>query len=774
MSEYKHREIEEKWRKYWAEKQIFKAEDKSDKPKYYVLDMFPYPSGAGLHVGHPLGYIASDIIARYKRHKGFNVLHPMGYDSFGLPAEQYAIQTGQHPAVTTENNIKRYREQLDNIGFSFDWSREVRTSDPSYYKWTQWIFKQLFNAWFNNKSQKAESITSLIAAFEKDGNKAIDAANDCEEIFSAADWKAFSESKKEEILQQYRLTYLADSWVNWCSELGTVLANDEVKDGKSERGGYPVEQKKMKQWMMRISAYSDRLLQDLNNLDWSDALKEIQRNWIGKSEGALVHFSIASPPTPLRGRGERAGFITANKVLYPLLKEKAKELRNNPTQAEETLWQELRSKQLDQHFRRQHIVGEFIPDFVCLNRRLIIEVDGEIHEYQVAADAERSAVLYEYGFKVLRFRNEEVINNTEEVLQKISLELNNRAELESETPPPSGEVGRGLSVFTTRPDTIFGVSFMVLAPEHDLVPSITTEDQKEAVIAYQKQAALKSERDRQAETDKVSGCFTGAYAVHPFTGDSIPIYIADYVLAGYGTGAVMAVPAGDQRDYDFAKAFDLPIPPVFEGVDISKEANPTKEAKVINSDFLNGLTGHEAIKKAIEEIEKGGFGKRRVQYRLRDAVFSRQRYWGEPFPVYYKEGIPRLIEDQDLPVTLPEIDEYKPTKDGKPPLGRAQTSDWNVKVDADSMELNTMPGWAGSSWYFARYVDPNNSKDFAAKEKLEYWQNVDLYIGGAEHATGHLLYARFWTKFLFDMGYLPYSEPFKKLINQGMILGRSS
>ncbi|TXC85089.1 leucine--tRNA ligase [Luteibaculum oceani] len=629
MSEYKHIEIEKKWQKFWAENQVFKAEDSSTKPKYYVLDMFPYPSGAGLHVGHPLGYIASDIIARYKRHKGFNVLHPMGYDSFGLPAEQYAIQTGQHPAITTENNIARYRQQLDNIGFSFDWSREIRTSSPEYYKWTQWIFKQLFNSYYDKGLDRARPIEDLVSLFEKEGNKNVEAETSCERIFSAPDWENYSDKEKEAILQEYRLTYLADTWVNWCEELGTVLANDEVKDGKSERGGFPVEQKLMKQWMMRIGAYAERLLEDLDKLDWSDALKEIQRNWIGKSEGASVNFELEN--------------------------EKGK-----------------------------------------------------------------------------------------------------------------------IEVFTTRPDTIFGVSFMVLAPEHELVKSITTAEQKEEVEKYIKTAGLKTERERQADTDKVTGCFTGAYAIHPFTGNKIPVYIADYVLAGYGTGAVMAVPAGDQRDYNFAKKFNLDIPAIFEGVDISEEANATKEAKVINGDFLNGLTGQEAIPVAIKEIEKRGLGKGKTNFRLRDAVFSRQRYWGEPFPVYFQDGIPKLIADEQLPIELPEINEFKPTKDGKPPLARAAKEDWNVQVDADEMECNTMPGWAGSSWYFARYVDPNNDKAFAGQDKLAYWQNVDLYIGGAEHATGHLLYARFWTKFLFDLGYLPFEEPFKKLINQGMILGRSN
>ena len=621
---YNFKEIEAKWQNYWAQNKTFKAETNTNKPKYYVLDMFPYPSGAGLHVGHPLGYIASDIYARYKRHKGFNVLHPQGYDSFGLPAEQYAIQTGQHPAVTTEKNINTYRRQLDQIGFSFDWSREVRTSSPDYYKWTQWIFIQLFNSWYDKTDDKAKPITELIAHFSSKGSQHISAA--CDEntaIFSAEEWNAFSAQQQQQHLLQYRLTYLAEAEVNWCPELGTVLANDEIVNGVSERGGYPVVRKKMTQWSMRISAYADRLLTGLEKIDWTDALKESQRNWIGKSVGASVRFNV------------------------------------------------------------------------------------------VGFDAK-------------------------------------------------------IEVFTTRPDTIFGVSFMTLAPEHELVKSITTETQKEAVEQYILATSKRSERERMADVKSISGVFTGAYAEHPFTKESIPIWIGDYVLAGYGTGAVMAVPCGDQRDYDFAKHFNISIPNIFDGVDISEEAFTDKsKTKIGNSQFLDGLDFKSATKRVIEALEDISQGERKINYRLRDAVFSRQRYWGEPFPVYYVDGLPQMIDQSHLPITLPEVEKYLPTKEGEPPLGRAEVWAWdtqkntvvsNTTIDHKTifpLELNTMPGWAGSSWYFNRYMDAHNSDEFASKEALDYWQEVDLYIGGSEHATGHLLYARFWQKFLFDLGYLP-------------------
>lgn len=644
---YEFNEIEAKWQKYWAENQTFKAQNHSEKPKYYVLDMFPYPSGAGLHVGHPLGYIASDIYARYKRHKGFNVLHPMGYDSFGLPAEQYAIQTGQHPAKTTEENIATYRRQLDQIGFSFDWSREVRTSNADYYKHTQWIFKQLFDSYYCKDSDKARSISELEMVFTSKGNRHINAV--CDEDtpqFSATDWKAFSWEEQQEILLKYRLTYLSDTEVNWCPALGTVLANDEVVNGVSERGGHPVVRKKMKQWSMRISAYAERLLEGLERIDWTDNLKEIQRNWIGKSTGAMIQFSIQNS---------------------------------------------------------------------------VFKVD----------------------------------------------------------------------VFTTRPDTLFGVTFMTLAPEHELVKKITTEAQRPAVEEYIKATAKRSERDRMSDVKTISGVFTGAYAEHPFTSDLIPIWIGDYVLAGYGAGAVMAVPAGDERDYAFANYFKgqagmQPIKNIFDK-DISENAFVEKGGfSLQNSDFLNGLDYKEAVQTIIAKLEEKGAGEAHINYRLRDAVFSRQRYWGEPFPVYYKEGIPQMIDPEFYPILLPEVEKYLPTEDGQPPLGNAHEWAWdttqNKVINNDlidhkivfPLELNTMPGWAGSSQYFNRYMDPHNEKELASKDALNYWREVDLYLGGSEHATGHLLYARFWQKFMFDRGFVPVDEFAKKLINQGMILGTSA
>ncbi len=627
MAEYNFKEIEDKWQSYWQQNGSFKADNKSDKPKFYSLDMFPYPSGAGLHVGHPLGYIASDIVSRYKKLNGFNVLHPMGFDAFGLPAEQYAIQTGQHPAITTEQNIARYKEQLKNIGFSFDWDREVQTCDPKFYKWTQWIFMQLFNSWYNQKSDKAESIDQLIEAFTTNGNTNIQAK--CDEdtpIFTAADWNAFNEKQQQEILLKYRLAYLANTTVNWCPALGTVLSNDEVKDGFSERGGHPVIRKDMLQWMMRINAYSERLLQGLEQIDWPEPIKEMQRNWIGKSIGAEFEFKMDS--------------------------------------SEKTI-----------------------------------------------------------------------------------------------------------SVFTTRLDTIFGVSYIALAPEHALVKEIVTENQKEAVSQYVEVAKNRSERERMTEVKNITGAFTGAYALHPFSAEKIPVWVADYVLAGYGTGAVMAVPAGDQRDYDFAKHFDLPIPPINDSAVIDEKADSTWEGKIINSDFLNGLSPKEAIKRGVEELEKKGIGSGKINYRMRDAIFTRQRYWGEPLPVYFKEGIPYLMDESKLPLILPEVDKYLPTEDGEPPLARAEN--W-VTEQGDAIERSTMPGWAGSSWYFFRYMDAHNEQEFAGQDALDYWENVDLYIGGSEHATGHLLYSRFWTKFLFDRGLIKVQEPFKKLINQGMIQGVSS
>lgn len=640
---YDHQQIEKKWQKYWEENQTYKTSDSTDKPKFYVLDMFPYPSGAGLHVGHPLGYIASDIYARYKRHQGFNVLHPVGYDSFGLPAEQYAIQTGQHPAVTTEQNITRYEEQLRKIGFSFDWSREVRTSDPSYYKWTQWIFIELFHSWYNKETDKAESISTLIKHFETKGTKDLNANQNDELHFTAEEWKNASEIDKEDILLNYRLAYRAETTVNWCPALGTVLANDEVKDGKSERGGFPVFQKKMMQWSMRISAYSERLLQGLKTLDWPQPLKDSQEYWIGKSQGAQVSFEIEGQP------------------------------------------------------------------------------------------AER------------------------------------------------------IEVFTTRPDTIFGATFMVLAPENPLVETITTPEQKAEVDSYIEETSKKTERDRMADVKNVSGAFTGSYAINPFSNEKMPVYISDYVLMGYGTGAVMAVPAHDERDHRFAKKFNLEIKKVVEtDEDIQEKSFDSKDSVCVNSDFLNGLKYDEAKTLIISAIEKRGIGHGTTNYRQRDAIFSRQRYWGEPVPIYYKDGMPYTLPTSALPLELPEVEKYLPTEDGDPPLGNAKTFAWdelNQKVVDTNLidektifplELSTMPGWAGSSWYFLRYMDPHDENVFVKKDLADYWGQVDLYIGGSEHATGHLLYSRFWNMFLKDRGYINHNEPFQKLINQGMILGMSA
>ena len=624
--DYNFSEIEKKWQQWWAQNKTYRATDKSDKPKYYVLDMFPYPSGAGLHVGHPLGYIASDIFARYKRLKGFNVLHPMGYDAFGLPAEQYAIQTGQHPEKTTRENVARYRQQLDRIGFSFDWDREFRTSDPEYYKWTQWAFLQMFGSWYDNKLQKARPIEDLVKAFEVGGSTAVDAACSEGAPFTAGEWQAFSEKEKANVLMRYRLAYQGESTVNWCPALGTVLANDEVKDGFSERGGHPVFQKKMTQWQLRVSAYAGRLLDGLDKLDWTDSLKEMQRNWIGRSEGAEMVFKVT-----------------------------------------------------------------------C---------DGKEHN---------------------------------------------------------------VTIFTTRADTVFGVTFMVLAPESEWVPQLTSASQKAEVEAYLEQVKKKTERERIAGK-AVTGVFSGSYGINPLTGEKVPVWISEYVLAGYGTGAIMAVPAHDSRDYAFAKKFGLPIIPLIEGADVSEQSLDAKEGIMCNSGFLNGLTVKEAIPAAIDYVEKHGIGHRKINYRIRDAIFSRQRYWGEPFPIYYKDGIATPLPLEALPLTLPEIDQYKPTEDGQPPLARAK--DWTY--NGYPLETSTMPGFAGSSAYYLRYMDPHNGEGLVSKEANAYWRNVDLYVGGTEHATGHLIYSRFWNKFLYDLGYVCEDEPFCKLINQGMIQGRSN
>ncbi|SNR55249.1 class I tRNA ligase family protein [Lutibacter flavus] len=777
--EYNFREIEAKWQKYWAENQTFKAENKSSKPKFFVLDMFPYPSGAGLHVGHPLGYIASDIYARYKRHKGFNVMHPQGYDSFGLPAEQYAIQTGQHPAVTTEANIKTYRKQLDQIGFSFDWSREVRTSDPNYYKWTQWIFIQLFNSWYNKISDKAEDIETLIAIFSSEGNAAVKAACDEDiEIFTAKDWKGFSEEQQQNILLKYRLTFLSETEVNWCPALGTVLANDEIVNGVSERGGHTVVRKKMMQWSMRITAYAQRLLDGLAKIDWPQPLKDSQTYWIGRSEGAMVTFKVLSTSTNSDIRDMKLSFKEF---------EKLKENRSNPSKVEGLLWDRLKKKKGSSKFRAKYMVGSFLVDFVCFTKNTIVEFSGKEDE------KERSKFFESEGFSVVRISPEDILENIDAVVSKIDSALQfpviskvNENKSGNEIPVEK-DSGMEISVFTTRPDTIFGVSFMTLAPEHELVSKITTAEQKKDVEAYVKATAKRSELERMADVKTISGVFTGAYAKHPFSGEKVQIWIGDYVLAGYGTGAVMAVPCGDERDYAFAKHFGLDIPNIFEGVDISEEACSDKEGvKIANSDFLNGLTYKRAMKTIIYEIEKRGIGFGKINYRLRDAVFSRQRYWGEPFPVYYKNGLPQMIDKQYLPIVLPEVEKYLPTEDGKPPLGNAAVWSWDTSknkvvsndlidnVTIFPLELNTMPGWAGSSSYFNRYMDPENTEEFVSKEAVEYWQDVDLYIGGSEHATGHLLYSRFWQKFLFDKGIVPVDEYAKKLINQGMITGTSA
>jgi leucyl-tRNA synthetase len=775
---YHFNEIEAKWQKYWAKKKTFKATNTSEKPKYYVLDMFPYPSGAGLHVGHPLGYIASDIYARYKRHKGFNVLHPQGYDSFGLPAEQYAIQTGQHPAITTEANIKTYRRQLDQLGFSFDWSREVRTSDPSYYKWTQWVFTQLFDAWYNKDTDKAEAIKTLITLFKKEGNTTVNAsADDDIEPFTAKEWKAFSDIKKQEILLKYRLTFLSETEVNWCPALGTVLANDEIVNGVSERGGHPVVRKKMKQWSMRISAYAQRLLDGLNTIDWPQPLKDIQTNWIGRSEGAMVSFAVLTSSS----QGEDTGKLTYKQL------EALKEIRLNTPKAEKLLWNKLKDKKGASKFRHKYTIGTYMVDFVCVAKNTIIEISGKKDE------TERTIFFENEGYSIVRFTDKEILKNVDAVIAKINTALQFPIAPKVTTKPVvkvapiNEESGDTIEVFTTRPDTIFGVSFMTIAPEHELVSKITTTAQKAAVKAYVDATAKRSERDRMADVKTISGVFTGAYALHPFSGKKVPIWIGDYVLASYGTGAVMAVPCGDQRDYDFAKHFGIDIPNIFKDVDISEEAFADKDSTVItNSDFLDDLPYKKAMKTIIYEIDKRGVGYSKINYRLRDAVFSRQRYWGEPFPVYYKNGMPQMIDVKHLPIVLPEVEKYLPTEDGQPPLGNAEVWAWctetntvveNSKINDETvfaLELNTMPGWAGSSQYFNRYMDPNSKSKIFSKKAIDYWQEVDLYIGGSEHATGHLLYSRFWQKFMFDKGLVPTNEFAKKLINQGMITGTSA
>ena len=794
--EYKFSEIEKKWQRQWVEDKTYHVTEDQSKKKFYVLNMFPYPSGAGLHVGHPLGYIASDIYARYKRQQGFNVLNPMGYDAYGLPAEQYAIQTGQHPEVTTVANIARYREQLDKIGFSFDWSREVRTCDPGYYHWTQWAFEKMFQSFFCNSCQKAQPIEKLIAHFEQKGTEGLDVAQSEPLEFTADEWRAMSDVEQQQTLMNYRIAYLGETMVNWCAGLGTVLANDEVVNGVSERGGYPVVQKKMRQWCLRTSAYSQRLLDGLDTIDWSDSIKETQRNWIGRSEGTEMEFAIAKAPSNSPAGGELEAewdkFKTAHPFNYELLKEMAKENRKHATQAEAALWEALRGSNLGEKFRRQHIIGDFIVDFVSLSVKLVIEVDGGYHNdsEQKKADELRTEFLEKTGFKVLRFTNEQVLQDTDKTIEEIKANLKALS--------PAGRVGEGLpsfTIFTTRADTIFGVTFMVLAPESELVDQLTTPEQRAEVDEYLAYVKKRTELDRMAN-HTVTGVFSGSYAVNPFTGDNIPIWISEYVLAGYGTGAIMAVPAHDSRDYTFARHFNLPIIPLIEGADVSEQSFDAKEGIVQNSPAegkqtldgfsLNGLTVKEAIAATKQFVTEKGLGRVKVNYRLRDAIFSRQRYWGEPFPVYYKDGMPQMLPEECLPLELPEIETYKPTESGEPPLGRAKMWAWDVEkrqivdkalVDNKTvfpLELNTMPGFAGSSAYYLRYMDPTDDKALVSKAADEYWQNVDLYVGGCEHATGHLIYSRFWNKFLFDLGVSCKEEPFQKLVNQGMIQGRSN
>ncbi len=951
--EYNFREIEKKWQLAWKETGIYHVSNSTDKPKCYVLDMFPYPSGAGLHVGHPLGYIASDIFARYKRLKGFNVLHPMGFDSFGLPAEQYALETGQHPAVTTEKNIATFKNQLDKIGFCFDWSREVKTSDPEYYRWTQWIFLQLFKSWYNHETDKAEPIETLIKKFETSGS----------DNFSAEEWKSFDEKKKQEILMNFRLAFSSYGEVNWCEALGTVLANDEVVNGVSERGGHPVEKKKMRQWYLRITDYADRLLKGLDTVEFSDAMKEMQRNWIGRSEGAEMEFeveiisgklspqaeeSLTPDPSPQGEGGEKqspeskATFRTSDFKVWPLLKDLSRENRKEKTPAEDKLWQKLRDNQFGSKVRRQHVIEGFIIDFAFLNEKLLIEVDGDYHNdpEQKEYDDSRTEYLESLGFRVLRVTNDEVINHFPKVSETIKKEL--------AASPLSGRRGAGgeakkseafsIKVYTTRPDTIFGVDFLVLAPEHELVNEITTDEQRQSIDEYLTYVKSRSDRERQSEVKQITGCFTGSYAVNPFDGKQIPIWIAEYVLAGYGTGAIMAVPCGDQRDFDFATHFNIPITNIIGKHFDGKEANPTKEAMLENSGFLNGMLMKDAIGVAINKIEELGIGKRKVNYRMRDAGFSRQRYWGEPFPIIWSDGIAIPLDEKELPLELPFVEKYGPGKEGEGPL--SNLVDWvNVAVNeaklhsdltpnpspkvergaalvpkykvshpvqyelAKSMrkdytktenklwqelrnnqlgvkfrrqhpiesyivdfvslqnslivevdggyhenqeqkiydeertktlneigfqvirfsnedvlenislvlkniketlasstmnlvekdkgvleftsplstrgeglgvrETSTMPGYAGSSWYFLRYMDPHNNETFADKKATDYWNQVDVYIGGTEHAVGHLLYSRMWTKFLYDLGLISFDEPYKKLVNQGMITGIS-
>ena len=781
MADYSKEEIkriEDKWRKAWEEKSVYRVSNDSSKPKYYVLDMFPYPSGAGLHVGHPLGYIASDIVARFKRIKGFNVLHPMGFDAFGLPAEQYAIEHGVHPAKSTQDNIQNFKRQLGQIGFSYDWSREVQTCDPEYYRWTQWIFLQIFDSWFNRSKQKAERISELVKIFEKEGNVSHAVANGKFKIqnFSASEWKGYAEKQQQEILMEYRLAYLAYTDVNWCEALGTVLANDEVINGVSYRGGFPVVKRQMRQWSLRITEYADRLLKGLEEIDFSESMKEIQRNWIGKSVGAELKFDLARL-TPGPSPGERGtaskGYETSEKKYWHILKEYSKENRQNATEEEDVMWQAVRNNQLGFKIRRQHAIGVFIADFVCLDKRLVIEVDGEYHLNNQQYDQARTEFLKSEGFDVIRFTNDEVKNDLSIVLTKLKSKLDSQPSIKSTSPSPAekGSGDEALKVFTTRPDTIFGIDFMVLAPEHELVKQITTAEQQGEIEKYLKYVESRSEVERMAEVKKITGAFTGAFCVNPFDGKQIPVWISEYVLAGYGTGAIMAVPCGDERDHKFAKHFNIPITNIIGAHYNGNEANPTKEAILENSGFLNGMVMRNAIDVSIAEIEKRGIGKRQVNYKMRDAGWSRQRYWGEPFPVVFKDDMPYAMNESELPLELPASNNFKPSGNGEGPL--ANLTDWINFAPNQKRDSNTMPTHAGAAWYFLRYMDPHNKNAFADKKALDYWNQVDVYIGGSEHAVAHLLYSRLWTKVLHDLGYLNFDEPFKKLINQGKITGDS-
>ena len=783
--EYKFRDIEKKWQQWWKEKNIYKVENASSKPKCYVLDMFPYPSGAGLHVGHPLGYIASDIFARFKRLKGFNVLHPMGYDAFGLPAEQYAIEHGIHPAVSTENNINIFRKQLDNIGFCFDWSREVRTCDPKYYKWTQWIFLQIFDGWFNRKIQKAQRISQLMKIFGETGNLQHEFPNEKFELpsgktqFTAEEWKSFDERLKQEILMQYRLAYLAYTDVNWCEALGTVLANDEVINGLSYRGGFPVVKKKMRQWSLRITEYADRLLKGLEEIDFSESMKDIQTNWIGKSSGAEILFRIQAPtqPSPEGKESQRTEprYRTAQTSLYHFTKILAEEKRKNPTHEEMLMWQRLKNNQTGFHIRRQHIIGAYMVDFACLDKLATIEIDGAYHnEPEIRKyDEARTKFLEENGFTELRYSNKMVRADIEKVISDIISKLSSLPSVSesSKVFPSGGDLeGASFRVYTTRPDTIFGVDFMVLAPEHELVKQITAPSHSEEIKKYLLYVQGRSEVERMAEVKKITGCFTGAYAIHPFNKKRIPVWVSEYVLIGYGTGAIMGVPCGDERDHKFAKHFNIPITNIIGDYYNGEEANPTKDAVLQNSDFLDGMVMRDAIEVAIDKMEELKLGERKVNYKMRDAGWSRQRYWGEPFPVIFRDDIPYAMDD-DLPLELPPLNDFRSAGTGEGPLANAK--DWVQISEHEKRDTNTMPTHAGAAWYFLRYMDPHNDKVFAEKKNLDYWGQVDVYIGGSEHAVAHLLYSRLWVKILNDLGYVDFDEPFKKLINQGKITGDS-